>query len=690
MSDIHCSEADAQERVSATQAEHEAATSIEALHSSLNKPAVLAVAVASAALAACGGGDDANNSGGSEGVPGSETRPVPVEQRYITEASKPDQLEAWRFLNQATFGPKTEDAEPLTSLGYVKWIEAQMQEPQAVSMFALTKDNYNPERTPLKIGPLFADPLDSDSDKRKGLLDRTHVSSAWWEKALTGKDQLRQRVAYALSQILVIGMPHGGSGDMPYACASYYDLLLDGAFGSFPDLLTKVSGHSAMAVYLSSISNKRPVGSRIPDQNFAREIMQLFSIGLQMLNMDGTPQLVGGKPVETYTPYDIEVLSHVFTGWGWYDMFEAYVIYHYFPDSQTKQMKAYPQFHSTYDEFPKKDASGRVIRYPNAGGNVGSVTFLGKPLKLASAPGATDVTSAADVAADRQAALDIVFAHPNVAPFIAKQMIQWLVTSNPSTGYVGRVSQIFKSSNLNLGALVKAILLDKEARDATTARNDPTFGRLREPILRVTQFMRAFSAKSVGGKFHVPSLAGVSGSDIAACLGQSPLESPSVFNFYRPGYMAPNSLMAAQGKVTPEMQISSETEVAAYMRFMEVTSLVGFGRWVKKDGLPIGGNDTDQKQWSFRLSVYPDYESEVTLSRDQSKPATQRRNELIDIINKKLFGGTMSPTLKNHLTALADKFSYGPADGEPLNDALVRFATLTYVSAVAPEYVVQR
>jgi uncharacterized protein (DUF1800 family) len=656
MSEIHCSEEDLPR-----------AAPDASPPSGMRLPAALTTAVAAATLAAC----DADH--------------------LVPSESKADTLDAWRFLNQATFGPKTAELDAFMATSYGAWIEAQMSEPQAISMYALTKENYNPSRAPLKIGPLYADPLAQDYDKRRGLLDRTHVSSAWWEKVLTGKDQLRQRVAYALSQILVIGMPHGNTGDMPYACASYYDLLLDNAFGSFTDLLAKVAGHPAMMYYLSAMSNERPGGNRIPDQNFAREIMQLFSIGLYMLNMDGTQQLdAQGKPIETYTPYDIEVLSHVFTGWGWQHSFGSFVVYHHFEESQTGPVKGYPAYHSTYDQFPKKDASGRVLRYPHAGGNVGTVTLLGKPLTLASSPGASEVSSAADVEADRRAALDIIFAHPNIAPFIARQMIQYMVTSNPSPQYVGRVARAFKSSKMNLGELVRAILLDKEARDFHAARKDTTFGRLREPLLRVTQFMRAFNARSVGNRFHVPSLAGVSGPSIAECLGQSPLESPSVFNFYRPGYMAPNSRMAAQGKVTPEMQISSETEVAAYIRFMEVTSLIGFGKWVKKNGLPIGGDDTDPTQWSELLSVYPDYTTEMSASVNQAKTPEERRVELVEVINRKLFGGTMSASLQAHLASLADRFSYASTSTGLRSDAMVRVATMAFVASVAPEYVVQR
>ncbi|MFT3859244.1 MAG: DUF1800 family protein [Aquabacterium sp.] len=652
-----------------TEAGQDLADDIQSRPSAGGVGALGAAALASAALAACGGGGT-DPDGGVTNVGDGRATPMAV---TITGTSKPDLLDAWRFLNQATFGASRQDVDAVMSQGYVSWLNAQFAAPKTISLYALTALDYES-----KIGPLWPDPESDDPEARTGFLHRTHVTSAWWEKALTGADQLRQRVAFALSEILVIAMTPGGLAEFPYMAASYYDLLLDGAFGSFKDLVKKVSAHPAMGQYLSHISNRKPYGNRIPDQNFAREIMQLFSIGLYKLNLDGSLQLdANGKPIETYTSYDVEVLSHVFTGWGYQHAFESWFRRLQYVSSQTSLMKAYPTEHSAWEHFPKKDANNRVVRYPNA--TSGTITLLGKTLNIAT-------TSSPE--ADRQAALDILFAHQNVAPFIARQMIQRLVTSNPSKAYVGRVAQAFKASGLSLKSLVQAILLDTEARDVAFARSSQTAGKLREPILRVSQFMRAFGTRSIADKFIVGSTQSTSGEAIGS-LGQSPMESPSVFNFFRPGYIAPDTQMARRGLVTPEMQIGSETETAAYVRFMEVATHHGFGAWVQTNG--------DFAQWpipdgmivAHHRSIYPDVTEELTVSVNQAISKEARRDQLLDLLNRKLFGGGMSAGLRAHLSMLADKFGYD-TDTSDWSAARLRIAVLSMISTISPEYVVQR
>jgi len=630
-------------------------------------------ALASATLVACGGGDAdpavASDSGNGLGRQSSAGLP-------LTSTQLQD-LDAWRFFNQATFGPTQADLTAFKNSGYnySAWLNAQFAAPKSMGLFKLTEYNYN-----TKIGPMWPDLESDDPYARRGYLNPLHASSAWWEKALTHPDQLRARVAFALSEIFVVSMS-GTLSFWPYMVASYYDVLLDGAFGNYKDLLLNVAGHPAMGLYLSHMSNRKPSGdgTRIPDQNFAREVMQLFSIGLYKLNMDGSLQLdpLTGKPTETYTPYDVEVLSHVFTGWGWQHLFEAW-----FPTiqqvaSQTTTMKPYPSEHSTFAEFPKKDASGKVVRFPNAA--AGTITLLGKTLTISA-------TSSPEV--DRQAALNILFTHQNVAPFMAKQMIQRLVTSNPSKAYVGRVAKAFKDSGLSLKALVNAILLDTEARNASVARSSNTFGKLREPLLRVTQFMRAFQVKSVGNKFHVASTQGVSGG-ASDSLGQSPIESPSVFNFFRPGYVAPNTQMGKAGLVTPEMQTCSETEVAAYINFMEVVSHFGMGAWVKLDGNPVEWGVTPDAEISQFRSVYPDFSTELTATTDPLKTNAQRASAAVAAVNAKLFGGGMSTSLQTKLLALSDRFGYD-ADTSFWSQSQLRMSVLAYVAAISPEYVVQR
>jgi len=629
--------------------------SLEAAGQPPSSTALVTSVIASAALAACGGGsDDPNNAGKPGGGAGEDAASV-----IVWAWSKPTQLDAWRFLNQATFGPSAADADALMSAGYVSWLDAQFAMAKSTSLFQLTQTNYT-----TKFGP------------RYGVLHREHISSAWWEKAMTAPDQLRARVAFALSEILVVGLIGGSLAEFPYMGASYYDALLDGAFGDFRDLLKAVAGHPTMGSYLSHMSNRKPEGNRIPDQNFAREIMQLFSIGLYKLDMDGSVLLdANKKPIETYTPYDVEVLSHVFTGWGWQHQFDDWFERLNQIPSQTSPMKAYPEWHSTWADFPKKDASGKVVRFPNA--SAGTITLLGKPLTI---------SATSNPEADRQAALDIILTHQNVAPFIAKQMIQKLVTSNPSKAYVKRVATAFKttSGKLDLQAMIKAILVDTEARDIVTVRADPTYGKLREPLLRVTQFLRAFQVKSVGDQYLVGSL-----QSTADQLGQAPLESPSVFNFYRPGYVAPNSEMAKKSLVSPEMQICSETEVAAYVRFMEFLPRRGLGGWVDLDGKAIVDGVTPVSRYSPVLSIYPTFLEELTASVNTAKTTANRTKDLIDILSRKLLGGAMSQKLRTHLTTVAQTLPFD-TDTSAWSNAQRRIVVLTMLIAISPEYVVQR
>jgi uncharacterized protein (DUF1800 family) len=630
-------------------------------------------ALASAALAACGGGGDgaeatAPDKGGRSSAAALTLPPI-----------DPLRLHAWRLLTQATFGATKADLDKIVLNGQdgrVQWLDDQFDEtkqPPLSNFFEATKDNfYN------KIGKLSGDSATT------GFLTSTHLTSAWWKAALTAPDQLRHRVAFALSQTLVVSIV-SDLKEFPYLLASYYDLLYKGAFGSYRDLVTNVASHPAMGIYLSHLKNRRPdeANTRIPDQNFAREIMQLFTLGLHKLNMDGSYQLnAQGQKQDTYVPQDVAVLSHVFTGWSY-----AGGNFDYYPpeggaqldeDKQKTLMQAYPEHHSLKEQFPAQ-------------------VLLTKPLALGTTTTRSDGVKLGTPVANRKAALDIIFAHQNVAPFIARQMIQRLVTSNPSPAYIGRVATAFKSSGLNLKALVRAILTDNEAMNSPVLRADPVYGKLKEPILRVTQFMRAFGVLSSG-----PNNTPVNGLYIVppsrAFLGQGPLESPSVFNFFRPGYMAAGSEMGKKGKTMPEMQICGETETALYTRYMHRASYSGIGANV------LASNGRAQEGWGASLtgatylSIYPDIKAECDLMLDTTVTLlSDRADKVIAAINTKLFGGTMSLNLATHLQKVASTAPdyyltalnlVGTTDARDTARLFVN--TLLTLSLVSPEYVVQR
>ena len=466
--------------------------------------------------------------------------------------------------------------------------------------------------------------------------------------------------------------------DLPFTCASYYDVLLDGAFGSYRDLITKVAAHPAMGMYLSHQGNQKPDGSgRIPDQNFARELMQLFTLGLYKLNMDGSLQLdTKGKPQDTYTPHDVRTLSHVFTGWSWNN--GGFVQYFTSAMDGVVNRQALPM--SPYAEYHSKKADVPLDTGKTA------PTFLGKTMAWSDGPSAP--------IDNRKTALDVIFAHQNLAPFIAKQLIQRLVTSNPSTTYVAAAAKAFKDSSFNLGALVKAILTNPEAWRTSTARASTTYGKLKEPLLRVTQFMRAFDVKSVDfavmGDFE-PDFLGHGQSP----LRQGALESPSVFNFFRPGYLAPGTRMGKLGKLTPEMQTSTETDISRYGQVMQRLSFEGFGVWAN----PATG--AMQRPYADNTNTYTitcNYATELDLLKDRatSTDPLAGMSEVIQSINNKLFAGTMSLGLRQQLAKVAATEYRSskalPMSPSPERDELFKLAlgTLLFMAVIAPEYMVQR
>jgi uncharacterized protein (DUF1800 family) len=351
----------------------------------------------------------------------------------------------------------------------------------------------------------------------------------WFKNAVKGPDQLRQRVAFALSQIFVVSLDSSVHLD---ACASYYEMLMRRADGNCRDLLRDMTLHPAMAEYLSMLRNRKPdpIKGVYPDENYAREIMQLFSIGLNRLHPDGTLVLDSqGLPIPTYGQEAIVGLARVFTGWTYKPNKADYSFYWGDPDYRNP-LQLYPEHH---DLSQKRLLDGRVL------------------------------PAGVDGAQELDAAIDLLFAHPNVGPFLSRQLIQRLATSNPSPAYVYRVAQVFADNGSgqrgDLKAVVKAILLDAEARRLPPAA-DRTRGKLREPVLRITQLWRAMNAAATNGEYGI--------AWFRDDLGQEPLRSRTVFNFYTP-FFAPEGAVAAAGLVAPEFQISTETQVAHMANYLE-------------------------------------------------------------------------------------------------------------------------
>jgi uncharacterized protein (DUF1800 family) len=452
-------------------------------------------------LAACGGG------GGGGAAP---SPPTPAPAPTPALPSKP---QAARFLTQAAMGASKANVDAVAAQGFEAWLDAQFAMPRAISHWDwLVQAGYATAAT---------------QNTEQGF------DPVMWRQLISSADQLRQRVGMALLDFLVVGIGGVALPWRQFAVAAYVDVLWDGAFGNYRTLMQNISTNVAMGYYLTFAGNRKAnaaTGS-VPDENYARELMQLFTIGLLRLNPDGTLQ--GGTAQETYTQDDITGLARVFTGWNIANA-----------DNTTPDRMRLPMANNAAQH------------------ETGAKTFLGTTIPAGTA-GPASLTMA----------LDTIFAHANLPPFVCKQLIKRLVTSNPSPAYVGRISQVFVNNGSgvrgDLRAVVRAILLDTEARTESAAAN---YGKLREPVMRLTGWARAFNANSPSGAWAIGDT-----SSTATRLGQSPGRSPSVFNFFRPGYTPPNTAIATAGLVAPEFQITNEPSVIAYVNYMAALLVNGSG-----------------------------------------------------------------------------------------------------------------
>ncbi len=591
--------------------------------------------VAAAMLAACGGGGESTDqpvSGATNPPVGGTTNPPVGGTTNPPAGSAPetpsDKAAAARFLTQATFGPNDAEIDRVMAIGYGAWIDEQWGKP------------VSNHRANFEVLDAAAKAAGQTSIWQDG------VTNTFWKHAIGGEDQLRQRVAYALSQIMVISMQDGTVGDNPRAVSAYIDMLAYNGAGQYRALLEAVALHPMMGVYLSHLKNQKadPLKGRVPDENFAREVMQLFSIGVHQLNTDGSPRMNGNAAVESYTDADISGLAKVFTGWSWdcpdgpdnNCFYWGSVNNVSDPDRSFKPMQGFPQFHSKEEK-----------------------KFLGTTIAA---------QSVADPRASLTQALDHLAAHPNVGPFLGKQLIQRLVTSNPSPAYVSAVAAVFNNNGSgvrgDMKAVVKAILMHPEARVVSDRS-----GKVREPVLRMTAFARALGHKSDTGSYRV------SGTDNpGTSLGQSPLKSASVFNFYRPGYVAPGSQSAGAGLVAPELQILHETSAAGYVNTVRDAVDYGYGSWN-----PAPYNRPD---------LQADYTPFMALS---DKPV-----DLVQNLNTKLMYGTMPAALKTEIEGAVASIAIPALNAGATNQTQIDNAKRTRVKAalfltmVSPEFQVQR
>ena len=471
------------------------------LASSLRTAAMLAPALA---LVACGGGSGGGGTIAAAPAPAAggtaASAPVTVVPAAITPQA------ASRMLAQATMGATKDMVAAVISRGFAGWVDDQLAMPRATAHWDwLVANGYN---------------------AAANINSETGFDQTMWRQLIVEPDQLRQRVGMALLDFLVVGIAGVNLNWKQFATAGYADVLLDNAFGNFRDLLTAITYNAAMASYLTFLGNKKANATTgaAPDENYARELMQLFTLGLYQLNADGSVKTSGGQALETYTQADVSGLARVFTGLNLANSTSTT------PDRYRLPLVMTASQHET-----------------------GAATFLG-------------ATVSGEGVAAIKTALDTIFAHPNIAPFVSKQLIQRLVTSNPSAAYVGRVSAAFADNGAgvrgDMKAVLRAILLDTDAR-SDAALTSTTAGKLREPITRLTAWARAYNVTSPSNAWAIGDT-----SSTANRLGQSPGRSQTVFNFFRPGYSPPASAISTAGLVAPEFQITNEQSVIAYVNYM--------------------------------------------------------------------------------------------------------------------------
>lgn len=553
------------------------------------------------AVAACGNVNDQSSSNGQP------ERNAPVADLPSTKQN------AARFLTQATFGPTDASVAQVQALGYRGWLDQQMATPSS-SHLAYVDNRLEQIRL-------------TNPD---AVLDASQFYESFWLYAATSPAQLRERMKLALSEIFVISLADPVV-DIRGA-ASYYDMLGNNAFGNYRTLLEQVSLHPMMGLYLTHMANQKedPATGRSPDENYAREVMQLMSIGVEQLDANGNVRRdANGAPIPSYTSTDITEMAKVFTGFSWYHPTPSnntFLGRNRDPESSVRSMIPYANYHST-----------------------ASKTFLGKTIPAGST----------DARAELNEAIDVLVNHPNTGPFLARRLIQRLVTSNPSPAYVGRVAAVYNNNGQgvrgDLAAMTRAILLDPEA---STIGSTPGSGKVREPIIRLTNWMRAFETTSVSGRYLVGS------TRANTSLGQAPLTAPSVFNFFRPGYVPPNTRLGAAKLTSPEFQIVDEVSVAGYAN----TMLGAIGNGI--------GTGTD---------VRATYAKEVAIAHDAGA--------LADRMNAILLYGQMSGRLRQRIIDSVNSVAIpgGTATAAQINAARLNRARLAvYLTMISPEYLVQR
>jgi uncharacterized protein (DUF1800 family) len=547
--------------------------------------------------------------------------------------------DAARFLTQASFGPTQADISIVMSRGYGEWIDEQLAKPATLS-----------EPT---VEAVFTAHAAATSQSYR-------LNRFFWQ-AVYAPDQLRQRMAYALSQIFVVSDAASSINQDIVPMAYYQDLLANDAFGIYRTLLNDVTYSPTMGRYLNAFHNLKPGSTTSPDENYAREVMQLFSIGLVMRNPDFSAVLdISNNPIPTYDQSVITHTAKVFTGFTYSDAPTGsgppnYTGVNFYGGGLTYAAQYSPMACWGTELAPPlwyAPPTHDQTRHDLTGDN-GTIGVGDPKIVLSNQQIPSGQTCAQDISDE----LDIIAAHQNVAPFISRQLIQRFVTSNPSPAYIQRIATVFDTAGNDLGDVIRAILLDTEARNPPALVSGDSYGKLREPILRLTAMWRAFNALAPApdtyGEIKMIGSGGFQNN-----FGQAPLESPTVFNFYLPDYQQPGTF-ADNNLYSPEFQITNEsTTYTAANRYYDFTANAYQGMTTPPTDRPL-----------------------VDLSSLVANIGTP--SAVAATLNANLLYGTMSPNLQATLVTMLSGFSASTTPQEKAWSAL-------YVTMLSPEFATQR
>ncbi len=599
----------------------------------------------------CSGGGGSDGGNGPVGGPTPPPAPPPPPPPPAPTGAFATEAGTSRFLTQATFGPAPEDVSTLTGTSASDWFLTELGKPPSL---------HTPQLEAYRA--MIADP-----DEDFPALAVQSSTFSFWRNAIEGDDQLRQRMAFALSQILVVSN-FGGEllTDIPEPVVGYQDILVEGAFGNYRDLLEAVTYSPAMGYYLTYMGNQKadPATGRMPDENYAREILQLFTVGVLRLGPDGEPILENGQPVELYDNMDVTGLARVFTGL----------------DLDGLDRERFPSVVDAVDEW---DGLEEALLRPMA---------INDSLHAPEAKRFLDCEIAAGTPTARSIdqALDCIMADPNVGPFVSRQLIQRFTTSAPDPDHLQRVASAFDAGTYtlpdgtrvgegrkgDLTATLAAILFDPDVR-SEAALADPQFGKIREPLLRFTHWARAFDADASRPEYGI-ELFDLSPPDE---LAQHPYRARSVFNFYRPGHIAPGMESGAAGLTAPELQIVNATSTPGYINFMTFWAFGGQSMIPPEEleaeledmGVPVD-------RAALERAFVPEYTDELALANDAGA--------LVDHLDSLLVYDSLSQETRAAITATLEA---QPIDGLGDTEALAdRVSLAVLLVMTSPDYLVQR